>query len=314
MTDPIITAITAVLGISSFGNILGWAMGIATGLAVGIIIYGGLLYTASGGSKSLAEEGKRWIMAALEGIAILVFAYILLNTINPALLQVNKEIIAPVPLPPPTVNAQPTPVSNNQTQQSPIPGSTDIASLATQILNDPNIYLNGPGGGCDSVSTNPGEGKSNPLYTIKDTAAGLKPYVCAVPRLGLFGAVGSCDCTRGGPYGNTVMNPGLLQSLIELSAKYKFAVSALTTGMHNGTWSYSTYHGHYSGEAVDLVPVPQPTTAQQWIDVRDEISALNSKNCGSESIFFCESSGLNGKAYSDCNIQYTTHIHWTCAR
>ena len=89
---------TAVLGISSFGNILGWAMGIATGLAVGIIIYGGLLYTASGGSKSLAEEGKRWIMAALEGIAILVFAYILLNTINPALLRINRSLLPSAPI------------------------------------------------------------------------------------------------------------------------------------------------------------------------------------------------------------------------
>jgi hypothetical protein len=46
----------------------------------------------------LAEEGKRWIMAALEGIAILVFAYILLNTINPALLRINRSLLPSAPI------------------------------------------------------------------------------------------------------------------------------------------------------------------------------------------------------------------------
>ncbi|MCL5006563.1 MAG: hypothetical protein M1153_00220, partial [Patescibacteria group bacterium] len=90
MTNPIITAISAVFGITDFGNVLTWAMGIMTGLAVAIIIYGGVLYTASGGNKSLTEEGKKWIVAAISGIVILILAYIMLNTINPEVLRINN--------------------------------------------------------------------------------------------------------------------------------------------------------------------------------------------------------------------------------
>ncbi len=89
MNNPIITAISAVFGITDFSNVLTWAMGIMTGLAVAIIIYGGVLYTASGGNQSLAGEGKKWITAAISGIVMLVVAYIVLNTINPAVFKLE---------------------------------------------------------------------------------------------------------------------------------------------------------------------------------------------------------------------------------
>lgn len=87
--DPILTAISAIFGVSDFSNILTWVMGIMTGLAVAIIIYGGVLYTASGGNKSLADDGKKWITAAISGIVMLIVAYIVLNTINPAVFRLN---------------------------------------------------------------------------------------------------------------------------------------------------------------------------------------------------------------------------------
>lgn len=104
--NPIITAISAVFGISDFGNILTWVMGIMTGLAVGIIIYGGVLYTASGGNKSLAEEGRKWITAAISGIVMLIVAYIVLNTINPAVFKL--EGFSPPPVVTSTTTTAPT--------------------------------------------------------------------------------------------------------------------------------------------------------------------------------------------------------------
>ncbi|MDE2098797.1 MAG: hypothetical protein KGL39_16210, partial [Patescibacteria group bacterium] len=53
------------------------------------IIYGGILYTVSGGNKSLATEGKKWISAAIYGVVLLFAAFLLLNTINPQILRSN---------------------------------------------------------------------------------------------------------------------------------------------------------------------------------------------------------------------------------
>lgn len=302
--NPITQAIAKGFGIGNFSNILNWAIGIAMGIAIALIIYGGILYTVSGGNKSLATEGKKWISAAIYGVVLLFAAFLLLNTINPQILQIKNPGLQQITLPTSTPP---------QIQTSAL---LDSATLAGEILNDPNIVLNGPGDGCDSSSANPGKGKSNPYYSIADTASGLLPYVCAVPSNNNKGDVGSCNCTRGGPYGTTYLNPGLLQGLLDLAnSGYKFYVTALTSGMHNGTSDYSTYHGHYSGEAVDLVPDPAPTTANQWIKFRDAVQTINTQDCNaSESFFFCESSGINGQPYSNCAVPQTTHVHWTCAR
>ncbi|MCL5006562.1 MAG: hypothetical protein M1153_00215, partial [Patescibacteria group bacterium] len=53
-----------------------------------------------GGNKSLTEEGKKWIVAAISGIVILILAYIMLNTINPEVLRINETAAPGVATPP----------------------------------------------------------------------------------------------------------------------------------------------------------------------------------------------------------------------
>ena len=62
-----------------------WALGISGLLALGILVYAGLAYTASGGNASRQGDAKQWIWNALIGLALLFGSYLILNTINPDL-------------------------------------------------------------------------------------------------------------------------------------------------------------------------------------------------------------------------------------
>ena len=62
-----------------------WSMSIGGLLALSIIIYGGVLYSASGGNPGRMGEAKKWIASALFGLALLFSSFLILNTINPDL-------------------------------------------------------------------------------------------------------------------------------------------------------------------------------------------------------------------------------------
>jgi len=78
--------VTSALGLGSANNILNWAIGIGGVIALGVIVYGGILYTASAGNSSVKGEAKEWIKAAVYGLLLLIGAYLILNTINPTIL------------------------------------------------------------------------------------------------------------------------------------------------------------------------------------------------------------------------------------
>lgn len=81
VTQGVVNAVGGVSGI------LSWAIGIGGLLAMGVIIYGGVLYIVSAGIPSKQEDAKEWIKAAIYGLALLLGAYLILNTINPAILR-----------------------------------------------------------------------------------------------------------------------------------------------------------------------------------------------------------------------------------
>ncbi len=92
------------LGIADrVSNLYNTALGIGALLAIGIIVYGGVLYTASAGNSSRIDDAKKWIWAALSGLFILFGAFLILNVINPNLttledpfLIAQEEIEAPL--------------------------------------------------------------------------------------------------------------------------------------------------------------------------------------------------------------------------
>jgi|GEM_PF-2221916 len=64
-------------------------------LAVLLITYGGVLYLTSGPNASQVEEGKKYITNALLGLLLALSAWLILNTINPAMLDFDMEFIDP---------------------------------------------------------------------------------------------------------------------------------------------------------------------------------------------------------------------------
>ncbi len=62
-----------------------WALDIGSMVALGIIIFGGVLYISAAGSDSKLKESKEWIKAAIYGLILLLLSYLLLHTINPCL-------------------------------------------------------------------------------------------------------------------------------------------------------------------------------------------------------------------------------------
>src|SRR3989338_2493258 len=78
-------------------NTYTWALGIGGMVALGIIIFGGVLYSASGGNPSRMDEAKKWIQHALFGLALLLSSYLLLNFINPDLTSLEEVFLDPNP-------------------------------------------------------------------------------------------------------------------------------------------------------------------------------------------------------------------------
>ncbi len=60
---------------------------IATAAAFGMIVYGGIEYLTSAGNESRMTSGREKIQAAVVGLLIIIISYLVLETINPQLLE-----------------------------------------------------------------------------------------------------------------------------------------------------------------------------------------------------------------------------------
>ncbi len=98
-------------------------------LAFGAIVYGGVLHAVSAGNPSKQSEGKSWIWSALLGLLLLAGAYIILNTINPNLLNLNLPTLTPVSAPAPTGGGANT-------------GNPGAGNVAGQGLNTAQVLAN----------------------------------------------------------------------------------------------------------------------------------------------------------------------------
>ncbi|HDH31737.1 MAG TPA: hypothetical protein ENH26_03115 [Candidatus Wolfebacteria bacterium] len=67
-----------------------WALGVVGVIALGVIVYGGILYTVSAGNASKQQDAKAWFTGAIWGLALLLGAYLILYTINPDLVKLGK--------------------------------------------------------------------------------------------------------------------------------------------------------------------------------------------------------------------------------
>jgi hypothetical protein len=99
-------------------------------LAFGAIVFGGVKYVASAGNPSAQSDGKEWIWGALIGLLLLAGAYLILEVINPQLLNLNLptlNAISAATNPPPS-NA---PTNGPSPQPNSCPPVTSPGSLCT---------------------------------------------------------------------------------------------------------------------------------------------------------------------------------------
>jgi hypothetical protein len=64
-------------------NLLNFGLMIGGAIALGTIIFGGITYSMSGDDSSKQKNAKEWIWAAVKGLAVIAFGFILLRLLNP---------------------------------------------------------------------------------------------------------------------------------------------------------------------------------------------------------------------------------------
>jgi len=88
------TATTVSLGLAErVTNFYNYALGLGALLALGVILYGGLAYSASAGNPSRITEAKEWIKHAIFGLILLFSIFIFLQILNPDLLNLEEILL-----------------------------------------------------------------------------------------------------------------------------------------------------------------------------------------------------------------------------
>ena len=71
-------------------NILFFGITVGAIIALLVIVYAGILYSISGDNSSKQKEAREWIFAAVKGLAVLIFGYLIINIANPMLKSVEE--------------------------------------------------------------------------------------------------------------------------------------------------------------------------------------------------------------------------------
>jgi hypothetical protein len=120
------------------------ALGLAGASALGVLIYGSILWTLSGAVTS-KQDAMEWISGALWGLALLLGAYLILYTINPRLVELTEPDIKAVTVPAPQKTSKQCPM--NQRWSENIKGCVsigleDIRSIPDIVRSlDQKIYI-----------------------------------------------------------------------------------------------------------------------------------------------------------------------------
>ncbi|MHB1118274.1 MAG: pilin [Minisyncoccota bacterium] len=109
---------------------------ISGALAVIILIIGGTQYVAAGISPSAKDDAKERIWNAIIGLILVLTSYLILNSIDPRLVEFNLTLppVGGMPTSPTAITATPTPSKQDQ----PWPSDLGIRSQ----LNSANISIN----------------------------------------------------------------------------------------------------------------------------------------------------------------------------
>jgi hypothetical protein len=74
-------------------SIYKYAIGIVGILAAVVLMFGGIVWLTAGGNQTRIGEAKAWIGASLTGLVIALTSYMILWTVNPALVQFRPIVV-----------------------------------------------------------------------------------------------------------------------------------------------------------------------------------------------------------------------------
>ena len=73
-----------------------YAIGIVGILAAVVLMIGGVMWIVAGGSSTMIGEAKAWIGASLTGLLLALMSYLILATVNPALVDLKTSAVGTV--------------------------------------------------------------------------------------------------------------------------------------------------------------------------------------------------------------------------
>jgi hypothetical protein len=76
------------------GKFYQWALGLGGLVALGVLIFGGILYITSAGNTTRRQEAGSWLSAALMGLLILFSSWLILNLVNPELTVLKNPVLS----------------------------------------------------------------------------------------------------------------------------------------------------------------------------------------------------------------------------
>lgn len=77
-------------GVTFFGQILSWSVGIGGGIAFLLILYAGFMVTSSAGDPTRLKAGQELLTSAISGLILLIFSIFILKFIGVDILGLCK--------------------------------------------------------------------------------------------------------------------------------------------------------------------------------------------------------------------------------
>ena len=261
-----------------------FAIVLASVVGVFFIVIAGYIYMSSDGSSEAVDKAKDILTSTITAIVILLAGYVLLNALNPDLIQFHN-------VNPPAMQA----VSVGTTGTTPSTGagvSGSAAQIATSIQNTTNITL---------MNSHP-SGQSDPASTAKQNIADVAQSKPAQNSCYTQNGI-TAPCNK-----NVSLNPSMLQAILNIGNQTPITVTEIAGGVH----SSSPTDSHYTGNGFDIVPNNISLSVQG--NAFTAISAL-----GGTTIVECDIPGQshtettltasNASTYNTCIGQPGYHIH-----
>jgi len=292
---------------SLFTYIYNFGLGLGGLFAFFRLVYAGILWGSEGSGISAKADAKNTIINTIFGLLLLLFSWVILNTINPQILNLNLSISKNEPKQQPFGLAQ----GKKQTLAGvfdSLTGSSQRQSLDDVIKHISQTYLartkpdviieaDDPRTLFIEKNLNVQVGLGNP--TSCATANTMSLNAAGIPCIDSFSQTFNCY---------TPLACAVISDLLELKERVGFQV---LTGSDNGS--------HQEKRAVDI---KLHNSSETVIDLRDQtiVSFLNSKKnqCGDElfapakfgeSCYFMS----NGEATSTCSF-LDNQVHYSIKR